>query len=95
MSERVLKRTTVYFEPALHKAIRLKSAHTRRSMSDIVNDAVRSALREDEEDLSAFEDRITQAVMSYEVLLNKGAWQTMNRLISALDDMAVNSPWAT
>jgi len=69
MSEETSKRATVYFEPALHKAIRLKAAHTHRSVSDIVNDAVRLALREDQEDLAAFEDRAAQPSISYEALL--------------------------
>ena len=69
MSDEASKRATVYFEPALHKAIRLKAAHTHRSISEIVNDAVRMALREDEEDLSAFEDRVAEPEMSYEALL--------------------------
>lgn len=69
MSEDAAKRATVYFEPALHRAIRLKAAHTHRSISEIVNDAVRMALREDEEDLAAFEDRVAEPVMSYEALL--------------------------
>jgi len=69
MSEDTAKRATVYFEPALHKAIRLKAAHTHRSISEIVNDAVRMALREDEEDLAAFEDRVAEPVISYEALL--------------------------
>lgn len=69
MSEKASKRATVYFEPALHKAIRLKAAHTNRSVSDIVNDAVRQALREDQEDLAAFEDRAAEPEMSYEALL--------------------------
>jgi predicted HicB family RNase H-like nuclease len=63
------KRATVYFEPALHKAIRLKAVHTNKSVSEIVNEAVRAVLREDQEDLSAFEDRIAEPVISYEVLL--------------------------
>jgi hypothetical protein len=63
------KRATIYFEPALHRAIRLKAAHTQRSISEIVNDAVRSALRDDEEDLAAFEDRVAEPVISYEALL--------------------------
>jgi hypothetical protein len=67
--EHVAKRATVYFEPALHRAIRLKAAHTHRSISEIVNDAVRLALREDEEDLAAFEDRVAEPVISYEALL--------------------------
>ena len=62
-------RATVYFEPALHKAIRLKAAHTNRTISDIVNDAVRLALREDQQDLQAFEDRVAEPTISYEALL--------------------------
>ena len=69
MSEETSKRATVYFEPELHKAIRLKAAHTHRSVSEIVNDAVRLSLREDQEDLAAFEDRVAEPVMSYEALL--------------------------
>jgi plasmid stability protein len=69
MSQQTSKRATVYFESGLHKAIRLKAAHTNRSVSDIVNDAVRAALREDQEDLSAFEDRVAEPVISYEALL--------------------------
>jgi hypothetical protein len=69
MSEETSKRATVYFEPALHKAIRLKAAHTQRSVSDIVNEAVRLALREDQEDLAAFDDRVSERVISYEAVL--------------------------
>ena len=69
MSEETSKRATVYLEPALHQAIRLKAAHTHRTVSDIVNDAVRLALREDQEDLAAFEDRVAEPVISYEALL--------------------------
>lgn len=69
MSEGASRRATVYFEPGLHRAVRLKAAHTNRSVSDIVNDAVRQALREDEEDLAAFEDRAAEPEMSYEALL--------------------------
>lgn len=69
MSEAASKRATVYFDPDLHTAIRLKAAHTRQSISEIVNDAVRLALREDQDDLAAFEDRIAEPVLSYEALL--------------------------
>ena len=69
MSAEMSKRATVYFEPALHQAIRLKAAHTHQSVSDIVNNAVRLALREDQEDLAAFEDRVAEPVISYEALL--------------------------
>jgi hypothetical protein len=62
-------RATIYFEPELHKAIRLKAADTRRTLSDIVNEAVRAALREDQVDLAAFEDRVAEPTISYEALL--------------------------
>lgn len=50
-------RSTLYFEPGLHQALRIKAATAHRSMSKIVNDAVRAALREAEEDLAAFAER--------------------------------------
>jgi hypothetical protein len=67
--ETAAKRATIYFEPEIHKAIRLKAADTHRTLSDIVNEAVRAALREDQEDLAAFEDRIAEPTISYEALL--------------------------
>ena len=69
MSEEAAKRATIYFEPALHRALRLKAAHVNRSLSELVNDAVRWSLREDQEDLEAFEDRIAEPTLSYEALL--------------------------
>ena len=63
------KRATVYFDADLHKALRLKAAHTHRTISDVVNDAVRYSLREDADDLAAFEQRINEPKMSYEALL--------------------------
>jgi predicted HicB family RNase H-like nuclease len=51
------KRATSYFDPELHRALRLKSAETKQSISALVNDAVREALAEDAEDLAAFEER--------------------------------------
>jgi hypothetical protein len=62
-------RATIYFEPDIHKAIRMKAADTHRTLSDIVNEAVRAALREDQEDLAAFDDRVAEPVISYEALL--------------------------
>ncbi|HEU4652870.1 MAG TPA: hypothetical protein VFS47_02740 [Steroidobacteraceae bacterium] len=69
MCEETSKPATVYFEPALHRAIRLKAAHTHQTVSEIVNDALRLALREDHEDLAAFEDRVAERVISYQALL--------------------------
>jgi hypothetical protein len=67
--ETAAKRATIYFDPEIHKAIRLKAADTHRTLSDIVNEAVRAALREDQEDLAAFEDRLAEPTISYEALL--------------------------
>jgi len=51
------KRSTIYFDPALHQALRIKSAEISRSVSDLVNDAVRQLLSEDADDLAAFDER--------------------------------------
>ena len=64
------KRSTVYFEPEVHQALRLKAALTHRSVSDLVNEAVRNALQEDQEDLAAFNEKIGEPTMTYEELLN-------------------------
>ncbi len=64
------KRSTVYFEPEVHQALRLKAAYTHRSVSDLVNEAVRTALQEDQEDLAAYADRVSEPTMTYEELLN-------------------------
>jgi plasmid stability protein len=64
-------RSTVYLEPELHQALRLKAASAHRTMSDIVNEAVRAALREDEEDLAAFADRAREKTLTYEQFLAK------------------------
>jgi plasmid stability protein len=62
-------RSTVYLEAALHQALRLKAATAHRSMSEIVNDAIRAALREDEEDLAAFDERKHEQAITYEAFL--------------------------
>ncbi len=51
------KRATIYFDPEVHRALRLKAAVTDRSVSRLVNEAVKANLAEDAEDLAAFEDR--------------------------------------
>ena len=63
------KRATVYFDPDIHKALKIKAAETNRSISDIVDDAVRHELAEDEEDLQAFKDRANEKTVSFERVL--------------------------
>jgi predicted transcriptional regulator len=65
-----LKRSTIYFDPELHQALRLRAAHANRSLSEIVNDAVRELLAEDQEDLAAFDERVAEAELSYQDLLD-------------------------
>ena len=60
------KRATVYLDPALHKALRLKSVETSRSMSDLINDAIREELAEDADDLAEFEVRKNEPTMTFE-----------------------------
>ena len=68
MSE-LSKRSTVYFEKEIHQALRIKAATTHQSVSEVVNEAVRVALSEDQEDLNAFSQRAEEATLSYEELL--------------------------
>ncbi len=60
------KRATVYFDTELHRALRLKAAETDRSMSDLVNEAVKLVLAEDAEDLAAFEARADEPSLPFE-----------------------------
>ena len=69
MSE-LSKKSTVYFDPDIHQALRIKAASTHQSVSEVVNEAVRLSLREDQEDLSAFEERAGEATLTYEELLD-------------------------
>jgi len=63
------KRSTVYFEADIHRALRIKAAASHQSVSEVVNEAVRVTLREDQEDLSAVSQRIEEPTISYEALL--------------------------
>jgi len=65
------KRATVYFDPAMHRALQHKALVTSRSLSDIVNEAIRNALAEDAEDLAAFEARVNEPLVSYETVLKE------------------------
>jgi hypothetical protein len=64
------KRSTIYLDPDLHRALRLKAAETGTTLSELVNEAVRQSLADDQGDLAAFEQRAAEPTMSYEDLLN-------------------------
>ena len=63
------KRATIYFDPKIHNVLKIKAAVTSRSLSEIVDDAIRHELAEDEEDLRAFEERAGEPSVSFEKVL--------------------------
>ena len=63
------KRATVYFDPELHRALRLKAAETERSVSDLVNEAVRLSLAEEATDLLAIEERQAEPEIGFETVV--------------------------
>lgn len=64
-------RTTVYLDPQLHKALKLKAVETSRSVSELINDAIRNALAEDAEDIEAFEKRVAETMISYDEMVKR------------------------
>ena len=63
------KRSTIYFDPVIHQALRMRAASAQISVSELVDEAVRLMMREDQEDLAAFELRAAEPEMTYEALL--------------------------
>jgi hypothetical protein len=63
------KRATVYLDPDLHRALRLKAAETDQSISDLVNAAIKLSLLEDAEDLEAFEKRAKEPNLAFETVV--------------------------
>ncbi len=61
-----VKRATVYFDPDIHRALRLRAATSDKSISDMVNQAVKLALAEDAEDLAAFQERKREPNLDFE-----------------------------
>lgn len=63
------KRTTIYFNPSIHKIIKVKALESSRSISDLVNEAIIHEFSEDAEDLEAFEQRASEPSISFEDLV--------------------------
>jgi len=63
------RRATIYLDPDLHRALRLKAAETDKTISDLVNDAVRINLAEDAEDLAAYRARSKEPGLDLEQVL--------------------------
>ncbi len=64
------KRSTVYFEPHIHQALKMRAAATHVSVSELIDEAVRLLMFEDQEDLKAVSNRASEEEVSYEELLN-------------------------
>lgn len=63
------KRATIYFDPEVHRALKIKAAVTSRSISELIDDAIRHELVEDEEDIRVFEERAKEPTLSFETVL--------------------------
>ena len=67
--ESILKRSTIYLDPQLHRALKIKSAQVSKTISALVNEAIKISLAEDFEDLEAFEDRLNEPNLDFEYVL--------------------------
>jgi len=65
------KRTTIYLDPELHKALRMKAAASSKSVTALINDAIRESLAEDEEDIAAFTIREKEPLISYDEMVKR------------------------
>lgn len=65
------KKYTVYMDPELHRALRVKAAETEFSVSELVNEAVKNSLREDSVDLKAFDERKDEPLLAFQDVLEK------------------------
>ncbi|MDW7730756.1 MAG: CopG family transcriptional regulator [Bacillota bacterium] len=65
------KRTTIYLDPHLHKALKLKAIETSSSMSELINNAVKESIVEDVEDNETFEERVNEELVSYDAMIRK------------------------
>lgn len=65
------KRATIYLDPVLHKALKLKSIETSKSISALVNQAIKDSLAEDAQDIAAYEERIGEPVISFSEMVKR------------------------
>jgi hypothetical protein len=66
-----MSRATVYLDDDVHKALRMKSAETGESMSQLINDAVRVVMAEDLEDISDWNARCNEQSIGNEEFLRQ------------------------
>jgi len=63
------KRATVYFDPDIHRALKIKAALTNKSISEFIDQAIKHEFAEDEEDIRVFKERIHEPTISLEDVL--------------------------
>ncbi len=63
------KRATIYFDPDIHRVLKFKSISSNKSISELVDIAIRYELAEDEEDIRAFKEREKESTISFESVL--------------------------
>jgi hypothetical protein len=63
------KRATVYFDPDIHRALKIKAALTNKSISEFIDQAIKHEFAEDEEDIRIFKERIHEPTISLEDVL--------------------------
>ena len=66
-----MSKATLYLDETVHKALRLKAAETRQSMSELVNEALKVSLLEDLEDLQDIKKRRTEKTVGFEAFLGQ------------------------
>ena len=62
-------KATFYLDPKILKAAKIKAAHTEKSLSYLVNEALKLSLREDAADYGTFEKRAKEPTRSLEAVL--------------------------
>lgn len=64
------KRATVYFDPDIHKTLKVRAAETSSSISEIINNLLKNEFLSDQEDLKVYRERISEPTISYEKLIS-------------------------
>ena len=65
------KRATIYFDPDIHRTLKIKAASINSSISKIIDSVIRQELEEDLEDLRIFEERANEPTISFEEVLKE------------------------
>ena len=62
-------KATLYLDQKILKAAKIKAAHTEKTLSYLVNEALKQSLREDSADYDAFQKRDKESSRSLESVL--------------------------